>query len=135
MSDSRSVTRPWWERTSARAPRSDVPGPNWAITSTLRSGCFFATSVRREWADGAAWAADVPAPSGTAAASKTAMVRPRQRRSVELNIRRTPDVPHFGKAKLQMQLAGSSIGGGRSGHERSLRLAPRAGDPAGWTER
>ena len=65
MAGSRSVTRPWWERTSARALRSDVPALNWAIASTLRSGCFFATSVRREWADGAAWATDALAPSGT----------------------------------------------------------------------
>ena len=80
---SRSVTRPWWERTSARALRSETPGLNWTIATTLRRGCFLATDARRAWADGAAWATDPLAASGTAAASRTATIRPRQRRVVE----------------------------------------------------
>ena len=86
MAGSRFVTRPWWRRTSARALRSDRSDLNWAIATTLRCGCFLASLTSRVWADGGpAWATDPLAAIGTTAASRTAMVRPRQRLFVKLN--------------------------------------------------
>ena len=74
----------------ARGPCArTTPGLNWAIATTLRSGCFLATEREARVRDGAAWAADPLAASGTTAASRTATVRPRQRRLIDLSILRT----------------------------------------------
>jgi hypothetical protein len=79
---SRSVMRPRWERTIARALLSETPGSNWAIATTLRRGCFLATDTRRALADWAACATGALAANGIEAAISAATTLARRRRVV-----------------------------------------------------